>query len=144
MGLFRSSSLVGIVALCMACGGSTNLNQEVPTVESAFDLEAARWNLRPVLVFSPSGEHPDFLRQEELLAIDADGLAERDVRVVRVLGDSDAALRARYRAPMEAFTVILIGKDGGEKLRSGEPVTTGELFALIDTMPMRQQEMRRR
>lgn len=136
-------SLVIAVLMLVACG-EARLKQEIPTVESAFDLEEARWNLRPVLVFSPSGEYPDFLRQEELLAIDADGLAERDVRVVRVLGDSDAALRARYRAPMEAFTVILIGKDGGEKLRSGEPVTTGELFALIDTMPMRQQEMRRR
>lgn len=112
-------------------------------MDSTFDLDAARWNLRPVLVFAPSGEHPDFLRQEELLAMDAEGLAERDVRVVRVLGDSDAALRTRFRAPMAEFAVILVGKDGGEKLRSSEPVTTGELFALIDTMPMRQREMRR-
>ncbi|MEM7620524.1 MAG: DUF4174 domain-containing protein [Pseudomonadota bacterium] len=37
---------------------------------------------------------------------------------------------------------MLLGKDGGEKLRKARRVTADELFALIDAMPMRQQEMR--
>jgi hypothetical protein len=37
-----------------------------------------------------------------------------------------------------------IGKDGGVKLRSAEPVAAGDFFALIDTMPMRRREMRER
>jgi len=39
------------------------------------------------------------------------------------------------------FQVLLIGKDGGVKLRSSEPVSMKDLFGLIDSMPMRQQEM---
>jgi hypothetical protein len=36
---------------------------------------------------------------------------------------------------------VLLGKDGGEKLRSRTPVTMERLNTLIDAMPMRQQEV---
>ncbi len=42
------------------------------------------------------------------------------------------------------FAVLLIGKDGGVKLRSGRPFALHALFDAIDAMPMRQDEMRRR
>jgi hypothetical protein len=35
----------------------------------------------------------------------------------------------------------LIGKDGTVKLRSAEPVPVKDIFGLIDSMPMRRQEM---
>ena len=41
-------------------------------------------------------------------------------------------------------TNVLIGKDGGVKLRQEELVRPAELFALIDSMPMRKHEMGRR
>ncbi len=37
---------------------------------------------------------------------------------------------------------ILIGKDGGIKLRKPIPVSTNEVFDLIDSMPMRRAEVR--
>ena len=40
--------------------------------------------------------------------------------------------------------MVLIGKDGGEKLRSHEIVSPETLCRLIDSMPMRQEEMRER
>ena len=43
-----------------------------------------------------------------------------------------------------SFRVVLIGKDGGVKLRQEEPISVADLFALIDSMPMRKQEMRQR
>lgn len=46
--------------------------------------------------------------------------------------------RTLQLAPGEA---VLIGKDGGIKSRRGE-LDTAALFAQIDTMPMRQREMR--
>ena len=39
---------------------------------------------------------------------------------------------------------MLIGKDGGVKLRQEEPISVADLFALIDSMPMRKQEMGQR
>ena len=38
------------------------------------------------------------------------------------------------------FRLILIGKDGGIKLNSRK-ISLEEMFSLIDTMPMRQEEM---
>lgn len=80
---------------------------------------------------------------------------DRDMMVLTVVGGivSDGqimgglptanALRRQFRVQEKApFTVILIGKDGREKLRDSHPVTAGALFDLIDTMPMRQQEAR--
>jgi hypothetical protein len=41
-----------------------------------------------------------------------------------------------------AFAVVLVGKDGGEKLRSTEPLRSRDLLDRIDAMPMRRREMR--
>jgi hypothetical protein len=57
------------------------------------------------------------------------GLLERDMEIVT-------------REGATAFKVRLIGKDGGEKRVSTEPVTMTEVFALIDAMPMRREEMK--
>jgi hypothetical protein len=69
-----------------------------------------------------------------------DELVERDIVV---LIDTDPSgqgpLRTSFGA--EGFEVLLIGKDGGVKLRQQEPVGTDVLFAVIDAMPMRRQEM---
>ena len=51
--------------------------------------------------------------------------------------------RKRFNIGPDSFTVILIGKDGGEKLRSSDPIPAQKLLDTIDAMPMRQQEARR-
>ena len=57
---------------------------------------------------------------------------------VRGASDSAAALRRSYKLPADRFTVILIGKDGGEKRRSDTPMSAATLTATIDAMPMRR------
>ncbi len=89
-------------------------------------------------------DDPLFVRQNEDLAHNSAALKERDVLVQTL--DPDDARRARpeLRVPSQAsFEVLLVGKDGGVKLRSDKPVAASEIAALIDTMPMRQQEMKR-
>jgi hypothetical protein len=60
-----------------------------------------------------------------------------------VLKDA-AAVRERFGVARSDFTVILVGKDGGEKLRDSKPLTYARLQATIDAMPMRRQEMKER
>jgi hypothetical protein len=57
---------------------------------------------------------------------------------------SAASLRNRFSVNPGQFLVVLIGKDGGEKLRRGGEVDITEIFSLIDSMPMRQREIRER
>ena len=41
----------------------------------------------------------------------------------------------------QSFRILLIGKDGGIKYESNRSVPLLYLFEMIDTMPMRQDEM---
>lgn len=38
--------------------------------------------------------------------------------------------------------MVLVGRDGGARLRSDEPLPACDLFARADAMPMRRREMR--
>ncbi|MAM86535.1 MAG: hypothetical protein CME36_04385 [unclassified Hahellaceae] len=51
------------------------------------------------------------------------------------------AFRARYKVEDDDFTVVLIGKDGTEKGRSDQVLKAADIFELIDSMSMRQQEI---
>jgi hypothetical protein len=56
--------------------------------------------------------------------------------------DESRQLRNRYAIGENAFTAVLIGKDGGEKLRvDGVPDLTA-IYSVIDGMPMRNREAR--
>jgi hypothetical protein len=55
---------------------------------------------------------------------------------------SGDTLREKFSIKSGIFTVLLVGKDGGVKLRREGRVKLDEVFSLIDTMPMRQREVR--
>jgi hypothetical protein len=119
-------------------------------------LDALRWEKRVIVMLADGGDDPALAEQEARLRAAAADLAERDVvlvaargRTVTVDGDSGQAptadeLRVAYADSASGFQVVLVGKDGGVKLRAGEPVAASDLFALIDTMPMRRREMKER
>ena len=105
------------------------------------DLTEFRWKKRPVLVFADSADDPAFIEQMELLHARADELAQRDVIV---LTDTDPAARSAIRLKMRprGFMLVLVGKDGGNKLRKPFPWSVREITRSIDKMPMRQREIR--
>ena len=98
---------------------------------------------RVLLIFA-SLASPDLQKQQlaDLSQHEAE-LKERDLVLIPVPNGREAsALRAKYNVPTATFTVILIGKDGGEKLRRQTPISYKQLAETIDAMPMRQDEMR--
>ncbi|MDF3414299.1 DUF4174 domain-containing protein [Sulfitobacter sp. M57] len=105
------------------------------------DLSEFRWKKRPVLVFADSEDDPAFIEQMELLEARKEALAERDVIV---LTDTDPKARAPLRLQMRprGFMLVLMGKDGGNKLRKPFPWSVREITRSIDRMPMRQREIR--
>jgi hypothetical protein len=127
-------------------------------------LQTLRDRYRPILIFTPSEDVPSFQTQVNLLAAHAAELAERDVVFIAIpyransqpfqvagpmrqvsltpLGESEA--RQQFHVAHNSFTVIQLGKDGGEKLRDHVPIRFERLRDLIDSMPMRQQEMKGR
>lgn len=106
----------------------------------AQDLSVHLWEKRPVLVFAASDQDEKYYEQMKLLNADFSALNERDIVIFGDnLPNQNGVLRKKYKP--EGFTMILIGKDGGVKLRRDKPVSARELFSLIDAMPMRQREM---
>jgi hypothetical protein len=115
-----------------------------------------RWRNRVVVVFAAAPEDAMLRAQLRQLGEAASGLVERDTLVIAVAGTTVTvagvwqaaptaeSLRQAYDGPADGFAVRLVGKDGGVKLRAAEPVGAGELFALIDSMPMRRRELRAR
>lgn len=117
-------------------------------------FEAHRWSDRVLLVFAPTSDSPQLEEQLERLSTMQAGLTERDLVVWQLVNENETAIRdgtdsdsppaafyERFSVEDDVFTVILLGKDGTEKLRQTEPVMIEDLFALIDAMPMRQREM---
>jgi hypothetical protein len=121
---------------------------------AAAPLADYRWTNRVVLLFAPTDTTTLVEQTKELLA-DKPGLVARDVVVLAVVGREPPrlvfgptpravpadALRQRYDvAEPIGFTVILVGKDGGEKLRQTHPIRRDQLYGSIDAMPMRRGE----
>ncbi len=124
-----------------------------------FSLATARNHQRPLLLFAPYGSDP--LLREQLDLLRTHDLLDRNVIIVPVpvhgislspqnldgsvfahmKADETGAVRQRFHIAPAEFTVVLLGKDGGEKLRSKTPVTMDRLNRLIDAMPMRQHEI---
>jgi hypothetical protein len=134
---------------------------DTPADSIDFRLEDHRWEHRLVLVFSPGPVDDRHTEQQKFLAGHEDGIADRDLRLVWVFTEgasritrraygkgtyltarSAERLRERFDVPADSFRVLLVGKDGTEKLRQPEPLTVKSLFQTIDAMPMRQREMR--
>jgi len=119
-------------------------------------LRDLRWQKRLLLVFSPDGDDKDLRRQQDILA-DADlDLDERQVVAITVTLDtvstrgrppflgSASDIRVAFGVDPQDFEVLLVGKDGGVKLRQREPVAVSALIARIDAMPMRRREMQQK
>jgi len=55
---------------------------------------------------------------------------------------SSHSIREKLSPAESGYSIFLIGKDGGVKLKQDEVLEPAELFRVIDRMPMRQREMR--
>ncbi|WP_293972915.1 DUF4174 domain-containing protein [Sphingomonas sp.] len=105
---------------------------------------------RVLLVFAPSMRDGQLETQRRIMARFAAGAAARDLVLVqvaegKVIGahDQDLKLRRRFRAAPERFRALLIGKSGHIAIDSPTPLDEKRLQATIDSMPMRQEEIRR-
>ena len=140
--------------ILLSIGSTMSLAQEK-------SLSPFQWDYRPLVIFTPSIDDEAFLEQFEEINAHLPGFYDRDMLRVRVTkGTEKASLHARtlpnltpdkipetktlyetYNVPADEFAVILVGKDGTEKIRWSEPVEMEDVFSKIDSMPMRKREM---
>jgi len=114
-----------------------------------------QWDNR-ILVVTANSES-DSLYQKQMLEFEdrEEGLRDRDLIIFSVFRNgmsrldqqalhqkSSEAILEKYGSDDSDFRILLIGKDGGVKLGKDSPVMAKDIFGLIDSMPMRQREMR--
>ena len=117
-------------------------------------LRAMRGCYRPLLVFATSLDNPQLVKEFDQLKAHAVELKSRSVLYVpivpeghnqpipgskvptaRLSEDELAAMRHRFKVEPPDFLVILIGKDGEQKLSDKRPVPVDQIERLIDSMP---------
>lgn len=137
----------------------------IPTMaqtSASVDIDALRWKNRILMVFNPHHSQVEFSRLageidssraefddrdmllvvvKEYISLTPDSLAH-DNKTIQ--GPKANDLRRRFAVAEDRFMVLVIGKDGGVKLRADTAPALEDIFGLIDTMPMRQREMGRR
>ena len=119
-----------------------------------FELTEYRWNRRVLVLSAASLDDPALIRQQQELALTQLPFESRDMVLVtlvdgpaasvdgRALSSAEvSAARAKLGLQDNAFAIRLIGKDGSVKLSRDTATSMADIYALIDTMPMRQAEV---
>ena len=121
------------------------------------DLSQFQWKNRLLFLFAPNHNHPLFDGLQKSIATQQAEVADRDLVIFEILesgtsrmdtSDLDPqvaqSLRDKFDVSPGRFALVLVGKDGSVKLNRHEQTRLEDIFALIDAMPMRMQEMRQK
>ncbi len=155
--------------LIIGCSSIDRSEDEAREVQSiAFDKESQNssmnvtanpskwmWEYRVIILSGDDLKSDVFEKQRVELDAQVRELEERDILLVEIgnergtVGDREisetekAIIIDRFDLNLSRNEIILIGKDGGIKLRENVPYPLNQINALIDSMPMRQAEMKR-
>jgi hypothetical protein len=126
----------------------------MPARAAAAELSDYLWQSRPLLVFAPTGNDPRLVETMRRIEASRCDFADRDMVLGRIVADGTSfldgdvvdtsqaqRLRSEFGIGANSFSVVLIGKDGGEKLRVNDVPELPAIYAVIDGMPMRGSEM---
>ena len=123
------------------------------SADAAFTLQQYQWKNRVLVVSAPTHDDENLRAQQSEVALAAGEFDDRDMVLVTLLDSATSTARDRELTTEEAttarrdleidpgsFALRLIGKDGSVKLSSQAAASMTEIYALIDSMPMRQRE----
>jgi len=142
----RSSKLSGILLfIAMLLPGAPSY---------AIQLTDLLWKNRVLLLFAQDHQDQHLQQTQYRLQQNNCDIKDRDIVIGIITNQGPdtlnnqsisrkyaANLRKQFNILNEQFVVILLGKDGSEKFRVLHLPDMNEIFAIIDGMPMRQDEM---
>jgi len=124
---------------------------------NAQNLSAHQWKNRIILILVNDTTSPELQAQLTEFRTHSAGMKERKLVVYQIQPNqfqrglntenqwiNSNKLHKKYKSDDNPFEVILIGLDGGIKLTQNDILTCEKLFAIIDAMPMRRRELRRK
>jgi hypothetical protein len=124
-----------------------------PAQAAAAELSDYLWQRRPLLLFAPSESDPRLLETMRRIEASRCDFMDRDIVLGRIVTEGTSTLDghvvdteqvrqlvSEFGIGSDSFSVVLIGKDGGEKLRLSDIPDLQAIYAVIDGMPMRARE----
>ncbi len=125
------------------------------------DMEKYKWQNRILIIKTSNKEDPKYLEQIKEYNNSNVALKERKLLLFEIVGDSYrmtdyqkltdesqwqslSDLDESIFDELAEFEVVLIGLDGGVKLKETEVLKKEDLFSIIDSMPMRLREIRQK
>lgn len=118
------------------------------------NMKSHRWENRLLLMLTDSTNSCIYKNQIAELKAHEKGLKERRLLVYQIKKDGyktglieqsdwqkSTDLYKTYKKPNMPFEILLIGLDGGIKLRQSKLLHCEDLFSIIDVMPMRKSEI---
>ena len=103
------------------------------------ELSRYIWKNRIILTFADDQDHPDLIRLKAEMKENECEILNRDLLHFHFSNEGKTGNQTTTND--QSFRILLIGKDGGIKYESNRSVSLIQLFELIDSMPMRQDEM---
>lgn len=97
--------------------------------------------IRRLLIFANDSTNVQVKTQRELLESDKKGIEDRDIWIA-VFHEPKTFRRMydHYDVGRSDFFIILVDKDGEEKIRSEELVTLKELYEVIDGVVVKKED----
>ena len=108
-------------------------------------LDEKKDHRRVVLLYGRQAAQGHLIDQQQIFRTAQAGMDERDIDVIVTIDYEMAEPDRQYLmahfhfVPSDDFAGYLIGKDGTMKHKFTTPISTKELFALVDAMPMRRK-----
>ena len=111
----------------------------IPKELQGIELSRYLWKNRIILTFADDEDHPDLIKLKAEMKENNCEILNRDLLHLHLSNDGKTGNHITTND--QSFRILLIGKDGGIKYESKRSVSLIQLFELIDSMPMRQDEM---
>ena len=111
----------------------------IPKELEGIELNQLLWKKRIILTFADDEDHPDLIKLKAEMKENNCEILNRDLLQFHLSNDGKTGNHTTTND--QSFRILLIGKDGGIKYESNQYFSLIQLFKLIDSMPMRQDEM---
>lgn len=153
-GFVRQHAALGFLACALAVIFVATSAAFMPAQAAAAELSDYLWQRRPLLVFAPTDTDPRIVETMSRIEASRCDFVDRDMVLGRFVTDGTSTLDgqivdtsqvqrlfSQFGIGADSFSVVLVGKDGGEKLRVNDVPNLQTIYAVIDGMPMRGREM---
>ena len=111
----------------------------IPIEIQGIELNQYLWKNRIILTFADDQDHPDLIKLKAEMKENECEILNRDLLHFHFSNDHNFGKLTTTND--QSLRILLIGKDGGIKYESSRSISILRLFELIDSMPMRQDEM---